>query len=182
MDTYGRGYGNVKGLYHQDTKRTNDTWRMEVVRRSVRAAPSASSVPSALGDLGALAVRLAAIGALAAAGCISRELRIETEPPGAEVRLNGTPVGTTPADVPFRHYGVYQVEITKEGHETLRAKELILAPAYARFPLCLFTELLWPGRIRDQRVLSYELTPPLMPDREELIEKASRASDGLGGL
>jgi hypothetical protein len=131
------------------------------------------------------AVSLAVIGALAAAGCILRELRIETEPPGAEVRLNGTAVGRTSRDgplvVPFRHYGVYEVELTKEGYEILRVEEPVLAPAYARFPLCLFTELLWPGRIRDERALSYELSPPRMPEREELVEKASRASEGLRG-
>jgi hypothetical protein len=119
------------------------------------------------------------LGALAGwfcAGCIERTLSITSEPAGAAVRLNGTPVGTTPVCVRFRHYGDYSVELRREGCETLEAVEEIHAPAYARFPLCLLTELLWPGVIHDARYLSYSLPPPRVPDREELVRRARAAA------
>ena len=116
------------------------------------------------------------VAAAASAGCIERALVIESDPAGAEVRLNGTLVGTTPVWVPFRHYGDYEIELRKEGFATLAVAEPVRAPFYARFPLCLFTELLWPGRIRDERYLSYTLEPPSSPDRAELLE-APRAGD-----
>lgn len=117
--------------------------------------------------------------AVASSGCISRSLMIESDPPGAEVRLNGTLVGETAAGrplwVPFRHYGIYDVEVRKKGFETLREREPVLAPGWARFPLCLFTELLWPGVIHDEHYLSYRLSPPVPPDRAELLRRATEA-------
>lgn len=114
--------------------------------------------------------------ASATAGCVERTLVIESDPPGAEVRLNGARAGETPVRVAFRHYGVYDVEVRKEGFEPVREAEPVLAPWWARFPLDLFTELLWPGRIQDVRFLSYDLAPPSMPDRAELIERAEAAA------
>ena len=116
----------------------------------------------------------------ACSGCISRSLLIESEPPGAQVRLNGTPVGETPVTVSFRHYGIYDVELRKDGFETVRTVEPVTAPLYARFPLCLFTELLWPGRIRDDRYLSYKLARPVAPDRAGLLRRAAGMSSSVG--
>jgi hypothetical protein len=112
------------------------------------------------------------VAAVASLGCISRSVLVESEPAGAEVRLNGVAVGETPVLVPFKQYGVYSVELTKEGRATVRAREKILAPWYARFPLCLFSELLLPGRIRDERRLSYRLSEPAPADRAGLLERA----------
>jgi hypothetical protein len=121
-----------------------------------------------------------AASALLLSGCVSRALVIESDPPGAEVRLNGTPVGRTPAYVPFRHYGIYRVELSKEGFGTLLVEEPVLAPLYARFPACLLTELILPWRIRDERYLSYDLSPEVAPDREGLLKRAAAAESGAG--
>jgi hypothetical protein len=111
------------------------------------------------------------------AGCIAPTVTVESSPAGAEVRLNGRVVGTTPVTVPFRHYGVYRVELRKAGFETLETEEPVLAPLYARFPLCLFAELLWPGRIRDgDHFLTYELKEPRTPERAGLLERADEAA------
>jgi hypothetical protein len=119
------------------------------------------------------------VAALPIASCIARSVTVESTPPGAEVRLNGRAVGTTPVTVPFRHYGVYRVELTKSGFETLDAEEPLLTPWWARFPLCIFTELLWPARIRDDRWLGYELEKPRTPERAGLLERADL--EGIGG-
>ena len=119
------------------------------------------------------------LAASVAAGCVERTLVIESDPPGAEVRLNGERVGTTPVHVPFRHYGVYDVEVRKEGFEPVREGARVPAPWWARFPLGVFTELLWPGRIRDVHFLTYALAPPAMPDRAKLLERAEAAAKRL---
>ena len=126
-------------------------------------------------------LNLCAILALAAAacpGCIERALTVESDPPGAAVRLNGRAVGQTPMRVRFLHYGVYEVELRKEGYATIRVEADVLAPGYARFPLCLLTELLAPFVIRDERVLKYRLAPPAVADRAGLLERAARATEG----
>ncbi len=112
-------------------------------------------------------------------GCVERTLVIESDPSGAEVRLNGAIVGKTPVTVPFRHYGVYDVEVRKDGFEPVREAAPVLAPWWARFPLGIFTELLWPGRIQDMHYLRYDLAPPAMPDRAKLLERAEAASKRL---
>ncbi len=114
--------------------------------------------------------------AVAFTGCIARSLVIESDPPGAELRLNGAAVGKTPVRVAFRHYGIYRIELRKDGFEPLVVEEPVLAPAYARFPLCLFTELLWPGRIRDERYVQYTLARPRAPDRAGLLRRAAEAA------
>ena len=146
------------------------------LRRSICVHLRPSAVP-----FGAL-MRSCAVALVVAAcsGCISRSLLIESEPPGAQVRLNGTPVGETPVTVSFRHYGTYDVELRKDGFETLRTQEPVDAPVYARFPLCLFTELLWPGRIRDDRYLRYKLARPVAPDRAGLLRRAAGMSGSAG--
>jgi hypothetical protein len=122
----------------------------------------------------------AALALLAAPGCIERSITVESDPPGAAVRLNGRAVGTTPVTVPFRHYGVYRVELKKSGHETLETVEPVLAPAYARFPLCIFTEFLWPGTLRDEHYLSYEIEEPRTPERAGLLERAASSGQRRG--
>ncbi len=114
-----------------------------------------------------------------AAGCVERTLVIESDPSGAEVRLNGQRVGVTPVRVPFRHYGIYDVEVRHDGFATAREAAPVLAPWWARFPLGVFTELLWPGKIQDVHFLKYDLTAPVMPDRAKLLERAEAAAKRL---
>lgn len=63
-----------------------------------------------------LVVLLAALPFLAACST-RRTLRIESDPPGATVWVNGErQAGTTPVDVPFVHYQTFEIRIEKEGH------------------------------------------------------------------
>jgi hypothetical protein len=112
----------------------------------------------------------------ASAGCVERTLIIESNPSGAQVRLNGQRVGKTPLRVPFRHYGIYDVEVRHDGFEPIREAASVLAPWWARFPLGIFSELLWPGRIQDVHFLKYDLKAPAMPDRAKLLKRAEAAA------
>ena len=122
-------------------------------------------------------LRVSAVAVLATLGCIARTLTVESVPPGAELRLNGEELGPTPVTVSFRHYGTYAVELRKDGFETLSVEEPVMPPWYARFPLGIVSELLWPGVIQDYRWLEYELKPPVVPERAGLIERAARAAE-----
>jgi hypothetical protein len=117
------------------------------------------------------------MSALLATGCIARELNVETDPPGAEVRINGVHAGRSPLRTPFRHYGTYMIEIDHPDRATLVREEPIRPPWYARFPLCLISELLLPARIRDTRWLRYSLEAADAPDRGELLQRAASRTE-----
>jgi len=92
------------------------------------------------------------------AGCIRRSLTIRSQPPGAELIVNDKHLGTTPLSYDFEWYGWYRLTLMKEGYERLDDRVRIRAPFYFWIPLDLVMELL-PLSIRDDQVLSYELTP-----------------------
>ena len=99
-------------------------------------------------------------------GCVERALMIRSDPPGAKVFVDGTEVGTTPAEIPFDHYGTREVMVRMEGAERgeqALAPETRLvkvsAPWYQWFPLDLASEFLWPGTIHDEHVIEFTLEP-----------------------
>lgn len=96
---------------------------------------------------------------LAAAGCVERILRIESEPPGASVILDGEPAGTTPVDIPFTWYGTREIILEKPGHESVRAMEKVPAPWWQWFPIDVVADVLLPIPIRDVHEFRYELKP-----------------------
>jgi hypothetical protein len=53
-------------------------------------------------------------------------LRVLSTPPGAEVRLRGRAVGTTPLELPVAGYESYELEIAHDGH--LRRRRVYLKP------------------------------------------------------
>ena len=57
--------------------------------------------------------------------------RAESNPPGsAYVSVNNVPYGPTPVDIPFLFYGEYEIELKKDGFQTMRTKEEIRTPWY----------------------------------------------------
>ncbi len=99
-------------------------------------------------------------------GCVERALVIRSDPPGAKVFVDGSEVGTTPAQISFDHYGTREVMVRLEGTErgddafapeTRLVK--ISAPWYQWFPLDLASEFLWPGTIRDEHIVDFALEP-----------------------
>jgi hypothetical protein len=111
-----------------------------------------------------------AVGSAAGLGCgVQRTLVLESEPPGALVYLNGEEVARTPAEVPLKWYGRYDVAVRKEGFETLQAERLVLAPWWQWPPIDLAAELM-PIPLHDRRRLSFELTPAEAAD-EGLLDR-----------
>ena len=92
-------------------------------------------------------------------GCVQRTLRIESEPPGARLTLDGKPLGTTPREVSFEWYGSREIILEKKGYRSLRAVEPISPPWWAVFPVDFFTEVLLPLPLEDRHLLRYRLEP-----------------------
>lgn len=91
------------------------------------------------------------------AGCVQRTMTITSEPPGALVYMNNQEIGRTPLKRDFTWYGVYDVQLRKEGYETLNTKAMIIAPIWQWPPWDLLAEL-WPWA-KDRRHLAYTLKP-----------------------
>lgn len=89
-------------------------------------------------------------------GCVQRQMTVTSEPEGALVYLNGQEVGRTPLERDFLWYGTYDVQLRKEGHETLRARQKVIAPWWQWPPFDLFAELF---PLKDERSFQYTLTP-----------------------
>ena len=105
--------------------------------------------------------RVAVLGALVLAacicsGCVERKLLIRSDPPGAPVWLDEKPLGAAPVEVPFKYYGVSRLRVgpirDAQGRVQRPAVERmvdIAAPWYEEFPVDFFSEVLWPGTLRD---------------------------------
>ncbi len=124
-----------------------------------------------------LAARLVAIsGALAvilpAVGCVRRTLTIETEPQGALVHLNDVEVGVSPVSTDFVWYGDYDVVVRKEGYQTRHTHWDVKPPWYQIPPIDFFADVLYPGRIHDQRRLELKLEPWSEPEQDQLLGRA----------
>lgn len=105
-------------------------------------------------------------------GCVERKLTINTEPQGALVTLNDEELGLSPVTVEFNWYGDYNIQIAKQGYETLNTHRELKGPLHDHFPFDFIAELFWPERIVDEYEwnFSLELYQPI--DRDELLRSA----------
>ncbi len=99
------------------------------------------------------------LGTLTAGCAARRHLVIESDPPGAEIRLDDRRVGRTPQTVDFAHYGVRRVTLHLDGYRTYTERVALSAPWYARFPFDIVSEVLLPFGWRDRRELHVRLEP-----------------------
>src|SRR5262245_27698253 len=110
----------------------------------------------------------------AAPGCVERLLQIRSDPPGAEVTVNGEPAGVTPVDHPFIFYGTFDVSLRARGCRSVHALEPVPPPWYQIFPLDFIAEHLMPLPIKGCHGLDYRLEKvPLGGAEGEREEKAA---------
>ena len=105
-------------------------------------------------------------------GCLHRRMTIRSNPPGAQVYIDGYEIGTTPCSTSFVYYGTRNIRLERDGYETLHVKQYIPPPWYQIPPLDFFAENLTPGEIRDERTLSYTLQPQLIVPTDQLLTRA----------
>ena len=91
-------------------------------------------------------------------GCVERSLSINTDPPGAIVTMNDQELGRTPLRHDFTWYGAYDMQIRKDGYQTIDQTLSIKAPYWLWPPIDLLAEL-WPGHLHDDRHYNFTLKP-----------------------
>src|SRR3954454_15207221 len=112
--------------------------------------------------------------ALPAQAIVRRRLNVNSNPPGALVYVDNQQIGTTPCSVDFTYYGTREIRLIKAGFETLTVNQPIPTPWYEYIPLDFVSENLVPNKIRDNRTVSYNLSPQLIVPTPELINRADQ--------
>jgi hypothetical protein len=112
------------------------------------------------------------------AGCVRRRMTVRTNPPGAQLYVDNYPIGKTPVSFPFTYYGTREVRLVRDGYETQAVKQRFLPPWYQWPVLDFVTENLWPGEIRDERVLDFQLEPQKIVPTDQLLTRAHSLRDG----
>lgn len=97
-------------------------------------------------------------------GCVHRRFTVNTNPPGALVRVDGQDIGYSPASLDFTWYGTREVQLLKDGYETRTEMVSIPAPWYQIFPLDFFTDNFLGTHTSDHR----QFTFPMMPKRADV--------------
>ena len=116
---------------------------------------------------------------LAISGCVNRRLIVRTQPEGAFVTLDGTPIGTTPLAARYSYGGSRDIQIELDGYETIKQKVDLTDPFFLRPPLSFFTENFSPVEIRHQPRLDFQLQTKQRVNAEGLLQKASTLRDNV---
>ncbi len=111
-------------------------------------------------------------------GDVRRRLTVRSNPEGALVYVDDRQIGTTPVSVSFVYYGTRKIQIMKDGYKTVTARETFSPPWYQVPPLDFFSENLYAGELRDQRVVDIQLEPETIPPTTELWQRAESLRAG----
>lgn len=113
-----------------------------------------------------------AIGAVSSVGCVRRRMLVRTNPPGATVSVDNQVIGTTPAASSFVYYGTREFRIEKDGYRTETIRRRISPPWYEFPGIDFIAETLWPGEIRDERIIDVELVPQVLEPTDVVLGRA----------
>lgn len=105
-------------------------------------------------------------------GCVRRRMTVRTSPPGATVSIDNQVVGTSPAATSFVHYGTREFRIEKNGYRTEVIRRRIKPPWYEWPGIDFFSETLWPGELRDERIIDVQLVPKELEPVDDLMNRA----------
>jgi hypothetical protein len=106
------------------------------------------------------AVLCATIFPVGLSGCVERYFRIDTEPAGARIYINGEDAGVSPVERPFTHYGTMRVDAHFEKQPGVTQLVELEPPWYQYFPLDLFSELLDPVTHVDRHTVTITFAEP----------------------
>lgn len=110
--------------------------------------------------------------AAACSGCVRRRMTVRTNPPGATVSVDNQVIGTSPAASSFVYYGTREFRIEKDGYRTETIRRRFNPPWYEFPGLDFVSETLWPGEIRDERIIDVELVPKTLEPTEDVVQRA----------
>lgn len=106
-------------------------------------------------------------------GCVRRRLTVRTNPPGAAIYVDRQPIGISPASTSIVYYGTRHIEANLDGHRTEKVLRNLNPPWYEYPPFDFISETLWPGEIRDERIIDITMTPEQPLPSEELTARAN---------
>ena len=99
-------------------------------------------------------------------------MTVRTNPPGATVSIDNQVIGTTPAATSFVYYGTREFRIEKDGYRTETIRRRFNPPWYEYPGLDFIAETLWPGELRDERIIDVELVPRTIEPIENVVSRA----------
>jgi hypothetical protein len=145
---------------------------MKKTRTIPRSAPARLAAPAAL---------LFALFALTTlSGCVERRLAftstlINGGSGGEEVliELDGEPIGKTPCDVGFIHYGEHEWVARADGRQVASGKVQLTAPWYQVPPFDFVAEALLPFTFTDRHEVEVKLEPLKPVDPSTLYQRAA---------
>ena len=115
-------------------------------------------------------------------GCVDRKFRIETDPPGADVYLDGVLIGKSPVVIPFDFHVTHEVRIEKKDYWTEKFNKKLTAPLYEWFPLDFVSENILPLTLNDHHLVRVKLIkrkPLTQQQKEKLIDELQERADTL---
>ena len=135
-------------------------------------APLEAPVLLPVNDSSRFGLLLLCLMSLSLSGCVRRRMTVRTNPPGATVSVDNQVIGTTPAATNFVYYGSREFRIEKDGYRTETIVQKIHPPWYEFPGLDFISETLWPGEIRDERIIDVELVPKELAPANEVVQRA----------
>jgi len=107
-----------------------------------------------------------------ATGCVDRRFVVESNVPGAQIYVDGEPIGPSPADGWWEYAGYREMIAVAPGYEPLVERVRFKAKWYEYPPLDFVAEVLWPFRIEDVRRVKLNLEPSRPVNQTTLIGDA----------
>ncbi|MEM6363526.1 MAG: PEGA domain-containing protein [Planctomycetota bacterium] len=101
-------------------------------------------------------------------------MTVRTSPPGATVSVDNQLIGTSPAASSFVYYGTREFRIEKDGFRTEVIRRKIKPPWYQWPGLDFVSETLWPGELRDERIIDVQLVPQTVAPTDEILQRADQ--------
>jgi hypothetical protein len=111
---------------------------------------------------------------LASTGCVQRRMLIRSQPEGAMVTIDRQAIGQTPVSVPFTYYGTREIQLEKDGYQTIQVRQRMRPPWYEVFPISFFSNHFAMREVKDVRRLDFELIPKVQVSEYQLIERANQ--------
>ncbi|TWU42005.1 PEGA domain-containing protein [Novipirellula artificiosorum] len=130
------------------------------------------TIPSHTRWFRSLAVWIVVVGILSSSGCVRRRMTVRTSPPGATISVDNQVIGTSPAATSFVYYGARDIRVEKDGYRTETIRRRLNPPWYEWPVLDFVSETLWPGELRDERIIDVQLVPKTLEPTPNVLERA----------